>query len=93
MLQYFEWYYPKDGSLWRKVRDDAKGLKEMGIDSIWLPPAHKGMDGTDSTGYDSNDLYDLGEFDQKGSVATKYGTRRSTSKQLSLPKKPASRFM
>lgn len=75
MLQYFEWYYPKDGSLWRKVRDDANGLKEMGIDSIWLPPAHKGMDGTESTGYDSYDLYDLGEFDQKGSVATKYGTK------------------
>ncbi|MFW0717880.1 alpha-amylase [Pedobacter sp. N23S346] len=75
MLQYFEWYYPKDGSLWRKVRNDAKGLKEMGIDSIWLPPAHKGMDGTESTGYDSYDLYDLGEFDQKGSVATKYGTK------------------
>lgn len=75
MLQYFEWYYPNDGSLWKKVQQDAAKLKEMGIDSIWLPPAHKGMDGKDSTGYDSYDLYDLGEFDQKGSIATKYGTK------------------
>ena len=26
-------------------------------------------------GYDPYDLYDLGEFDQKGNVATKYGTK------------------
>lgn len=75
MLQYFEWYYPKDGSLWRKFREDAKRLKEAGIDTVWLPPAHKGMDGGESSGYDSYDLYDLGEFDQKGSVRTKYGTK------------------
>ena len=75
ILQYFEWYYPKDGSLWKKVKNDASQLKDMGIDAIWLPPAHKGMEGQSSTGYDSYDLYDLGEFDQKGSVATKYGTK------------------
>lgn len=75
MLQYFEWYYPKDGSLWKKVKEDAARLKDAGIDAIWLPPAHKGMEGSQSTGYDSYDLYDLGEFDQKGSVRTKYGTK------------------
>jgi alpha-amylase len=75
MLQYFEWYYPADGSLWRKFAADARWLKESGIDSVWLPPAHKGMSGENSTGYDSYDLYDLGEFDQKGSVRTKYGTK------------------
>jgi len=75
MLQYFEWYYPEDGSLWKKVKADAAQLKEKGIDAVWLPPAHKGMEGAKSTGYDSYDLYDLGEFDQKGSVATKYGTK------------------
>lgn len=75
MLQYFEWYYPKDGSLWKKFKEDAKRLKAAGIDSVWLPPAHKGMEGEESTGYDSYDLYDLGEFDQKGSIRTKYGTK------------------
>jgi len=75
MLQFFEWYYPADGSLWNHFKADAARLKAIGIDSVWLPPAHKGMDGQNSPGYDSYDLYDLGEFDQKGSVRTKYGTR------------------
>ncbi|PIG95994.1 hypothetical protein CS542_09695 [Pedobacter sp. IW39] len=29
----------------------------------------------DSVGYDCYDLFDLGEFDQKNSVPTKYGTK------------------
>ncbi|NIJ52884.1 alpha-amylase [Dyadobacter arcticus] len=76
MLQFFEWYYPADGSLWRHFKNEATRLKNMGFDSVWLPPAHKGMDGANSQGYDSYDLYDLGEFDQKGSVRTKYGTKQ-----------------
>lgn len=75
MLQFFEWYYPADGSLWNHFKSEAGWLKSIGIDSVWLPPAQKGMHGADSTGYDSYDLYDLGEFDQKGSVRTKYGTK------------------
>ena len=75
MLQFFEWYYPADGSLWNHFKEEAPKLKEIGIDTVWLPPAHKGTEGNQSNGYDSYDLYDLGEFDQKGSVATKYGTK------------------
>lgn len=75
MLQFFEWYYPADGSLWRFFKSEAGRLKEMGIDSVWLPPAHKGMAGALASGYDSYDVYDLGEFDQRGSVRTKYGTK------------------
>ena len=76
MLQFFEWYYPADGSLWNHLKAEVQGLKKIGIDSLWLPPAQKGMDGNKSPGYDCYDLYDLGEFDQKGSVATKYGTKQ-----------------
>ncbi|MEJ7557987.1 MAG: alpha-amylase [Pedobacter sp.] len=75
MLQYFEWYYPKDGTLWKKFQAHAEKLKQSGIDTVWLPPAHKGMEGLESRGYDSYDLYDLGEFNQQGSVRTKYGTK------------------
>ncbi len=74
-MQYFHWYYPKDGSLWKKVKQDAPYLASIGINSVWLPPAYKGTEGEYSIGYDVYDLYDLGEFDSKESVRTKYGTR------------------
>lgn len=38
----------------------------------------------EGTGYDIYDLYDLGEFDQKGGKATKWGTKEEL---LSLTKK------
>ncbi len=75
MLQFFHWYYPADGSLWNKLKAEAHQLSELGITAVWLPPAFKGMEGASSIGYDIYDLYDLGEFDQKGSVRTKYGTK------------------
>lgn len=40
-----------------------------------MPPAYKGTQGLEDVGYGVYDLWDLGEFDQRGSVATKYGTR------------------
>jgi alpha-amylase len=42
---------------------------------VWLPPAYKGVGGGNEVGYGVYDLFDLGEFDQKGSVLIKYGTR------------------
>ncbi len=76
MLQYFHWYLPGDGTLWKQIKEDAPRLKELGFTAIWLPPAFKAAAGGYSTGYDIYDLYDLGEFDQKGTVRTKYGTRQ-----------------
>ena len=76
MLQYFHWYLPNDGNLWKQLKAEAPRLKELGFSTIWLPPAYKGSKGDYSEGYDSYDLYDLGEFDQKNSVRTKYGTRQ-----------------
>jgi alpha-amylase len=76
MFQYFHWYIPADGSLWKQVAKDAAHLAQLGINSVWLPPAYKGQDGPNASGYDVYDLFDLGEFDQKGSVRTKYGTKK-----------------
>lgn len=75
MMQYFHWYTPADGRFWNSTKDNAEKLAELGIDAVWLPPAYKGKGGGYSNGYDAYDLYDLGEFDQKGSVRTKFGTR------------------
>jgi len=75
MLQYFHWYLPPDISLWKQVGDNADAINKLGINAVWLPPAYKGISGGYSIGYDTYDLFDLGEFDQKGSIGTKYGTK------------------
>jgi len=43
---------------------------------VWGPPAYKGAGGVHDVGYGVYDLYDLGEFDQKGTIPTKYGTKQ-----------------
>ncbi|WP_103669191.1 alpha-amylase [Pseudanabaena sp. BC1403] len=75
MMQYFHWYLPDDGSLWNQVAEQAEELAKIGITSLWLPPAYKGTGGGMDVGYGIYDLFDLGEFDQKGSIRTKYGTK------------------
>lgn len=76
MMQYFHWYLPANCKLWNKVRNESKHLSEIGITATWLPPAYKGNEGNNDVGYTVYDLYDLGEFKQKNSTATKYGTKR-----------------
>lgn len=76
MMQFFEWYLPDDHSLWRKVAEEAPKLKKLGVSSLWVPPAYKGAGGAQDVGYGVYDLYDLGEFQQKGSIPTKYGTKK-----------------
>ena len=75
LLQTFHWYYPDGGKLWPELQARAASLRDLGINMVWLPPAYKGASGGYSVGYDTYDLFDLGEFDQKGSVATKYGDK------------------
>ncbi len=75
MMQYFSWDLPDDGTHWKNTKNDAAHLARLGITDVWLPPAYKGNGGAGDVGYGVYDLYDLGEFDQKGSTRTKYGTK------------------
>lgn len=75
MMQYFEWYLNCNKNLWNTVKRKGEELSKLGVTSIWLPPAYKGIGGEKEVGYAVYDLYDLGEFDQKGSIPTKYGTK------------------
>ncbi len=75
MMQYFHWYNPDDGQLWNELAKSAEDLAKVGVTALWLPPAYKGTGGGMDVGYGVYDLFDLGEFDQKGSVRTKYGTK------------------
>lgn len=76
IMQFFHWYNPANGTLWNDVRDKANDLAKKGFTGIWLPPAYKGTAGGYDVGYGVYDLFDLGEFNQKGSIRTKYGTRQ-----------------
>lgn len=75
ILQGFEWYVSADGNHWNTLHNKANEIKSLGIDGIWLPPAYKGAGGVFDVGYGVYDLYDLGEFNQKNTVRTKYGTK------------------
>ena len=75
MLQGFSWYLPSDGSHWCRIAEQAADFAYQGITAVWLPPAYKAEKGAEDVGYGVYDTYDLGEFDQKGTVRTKYGTR------------------
>ena len=75
MIQFFEWYLPANCNLWNNTVQEAEYLSNLGINYVWLPPAYKGIGGNSEVGYGVYDLYDLGEFDQKGSINTKYGSK------------------
>lgn len=75
LMQYFEWYLKPENKLWKKVAINAGELEQIGITDVWLPPAYKGAGGKLDVGYAVYDLYDLGEFYQKGTIETKYGTK------------------
>lgn len=74
LFQAFEWYLSDDGEYYKNMKNRAKELKDAGFGAIWLPPVFKST-GTNDVGYGVYDIYDLGEFDQKGSIRTKYGTK------------------
>lgn len=75
MIQFFHWYSEGNSKLYDHAKDSAEYLKQLGISAVWFPPAYKANGGGFSVGYDPYDLYDLGEFDQKGTIPTKYGSK------------------
>jgi alpha-amylase len=81
MMQAFYWDCPREEGLefgwWNHVRDKIPTLAQIGFDTLWLPPAHKAANlAGPSMGYDPYDYYDLGEFDQKGTIPTWFGSRQ-----------------
>ncbi|MEI9946984.1 MAG: alpha-amylase [Chitinophagaceae bacterium] len=76
IFQFFHWYYSPEGNLWQHAADQAQRLASLGVTHVWLPPAYKSARGVNEPGYAVYDLYDIGQFDQKGTVRTRYGTRK-----------------
>ena len=76
MMEGFYWNTPS--GWWDSLANSAAALSNMaggyGIDRIWFPPAYKGQSGSSSMGYDPTDYYDLGNYYQNGTTATRFGT-------------------
>ena len=87
MMQAFYWDAPikenKRGEWWNFVGEKVPQLAASGINSLWLPPFSKAAD-PNSNGYDPYDYFDLGDFDQKGSVKTMYGNRAELEQLIKL---------
>lgn len=75
IMQYFEWNIDNDGNHWNRLKSAIPELEVIGVNGVWIPPCTKAAE-QNSVGYDVYDLYDLGEFDQKGTVRTKYGSKQ-----------------
>ncbi len=81
IMQAFYWDCPRlensEFEWWKVLEQKTAALKDAGFTALWLPPACKAANlGGMSMGYDPYDYYDLGEFDQKGTVPTWFGTRQ-----------------
>lgn len=88
IFQGFEWYTASShtDSHWKRLAKMLPYLKTIGVTMIWIPPGSKAAHAT-STGYDVYDLYDLGEFDQKGCRRTKWGSRDELLELADVAKK------
>jgi len=87
MMQAFYWDVPvdkqaKDGLWWDHLREKAPELKAAGINCLWTPIPAKGNWSIVDSGYGIYDHYDLGNYDQKGSVETRYGSRAELEQMI-----------
>lgn len=80
MMQAFYWNVPVDeayfnGSWWDTLKTKANQLEDAGFTGLWIPPPSKGNWGISDMGYGLFDHYDLGNYNQKGSTETRFGSR------------------
>ena len=75
MMQAFYWDVPSGGNWWNTVSSKVTAWGNAGIGAIWLPPASKGQNGAFSMGYDPCDYFDFGNFNQNGSLETRFGSK------------------
>lgn len=87
MMQAFYWDVPvdvvnKNGTWWDNLSGKATELKNAGITGIWIPAPSKGNWGIEDMGYGIYDHYDLGNYNQKGSVETRFGSRQELENMI-----------
>lgn len=75
MMQAFYWDPPAGGTWYGTIQSKTAAWANAGIESIWLPPVSKAQAGANSMGYDPTDYFDLGEYNQNGTIETRFGSK------------------
>lgn len=88
MMQAFYWDVPVDatnnnGSWWDTLSAQSTTLKNAGFTGIWVPSPSKGNFGIYDMGYGIFDHYDLGNYNQKGTTETRFGSRAELESMIS----------
>ncbi|MAO38096.1 MAG: alpha-amylase [Zunongwangia sp.] len=84
MMQAFYWDVEPRFEWWNTISDKLGSWADAGVNRIWIPPASKGQSGGYSMGYDPSDYYDFGEYDQHGTIPTRFGTREDLEQMISV---------
>lgn len=82
LMQAFYWDVTEGGIWWDIVTSKIDDWAVHGIDAIWIPPISKGQSGKFSMGYDPADYFDLGDFEQHGTVQTRFGNKEELQKLI-----------
>ncbi len=75
MMQAFYWDVPAGGIWWDSLQTKVTAWSNAGIEAIWLPPVAKAQNGPYSMGYDPTDYFDLGQYNQNGTLETRFGSK------------------
>ncbi|NOX19342.1 MAG: DUF1939 domain-containing protein [Chlorobi bacterium] len=75
LIQGFYWDVLPGGVWYAELENNAAELGAAGFDMIWLPPPSKGAAGASDVGYTPYDYFDLGNYYNKGTVQTLYGSK------------------
>ena len=84
MMQAFYWDVEPKGEWYNIISSKIEDWKSNGINRIWLPPPSKGQSGFNSMGYDPSDYFDLGEFEQHGTIETRFGSKAELKSLIDL---------
>lgn len=74
-MQGFYWNSTPGGIWWDSLASLSTRLASAGFSAVWFPSSSKGAGGGMSMGYDPYDHYDFGDYNQKGSLETRFGSK------------------
>lgn len=83
LMQAFYWDVPAGGTWYNTVKSKIAAWDAAGISAIWLPPVSKAQNGAYSMGYDPADYFDFGQYNQHGSVETRFGSKSELQSLIS----------